>query len=169
MENDILFDYIQSIFKLNKAQVYFANYVLKELNKDYSRYNYIRDHDIKKVIKDQLGLELTNNDVSYTLDRLEHDLYLIDKHFEHNSYKITHSGKEILQEHNELLLYFGNDIKERLEEAKQREAALIEDMKKLDVTPETIEDEITKLEKELIEHIEEVETKLKDLDTELQM
>ena len=121
MENDILFDYIQSIYKLNKAQVYFANFVLKELDKDYSRYNYIRDHEIRKVIKDQLELELTNNDISYTFDRLEHDLYFIDKHFEHNSYKITHSGKEILQEHGELLIYFGNDIKERLEEVNQNQ------------------------------------------------
>jgi hypothetical protein len=76
--DNTLFELIENSFSLNKPQVLFANYILKEFNRDYSQYHFIQEHDIQKTIKEHFDSELTRDDISYTLDRLEHDLYLIE-------------------------------------------------------------------------------------------
>jgi hypothetical protein len=113
--DDTIFELIENAFSLNKPQVLFANYILKEFNKDYNQYHFIEEHDIQEAIKEHFDCELTRDDISYTLDRLEHALYLIDKHYNYQSYKLTHNGREILQKDKELLLYLVNEVKSRFE------------------------------------------------------
>ena len=119
MIDDNIYEFILSIFNLNKQQVLFANYLLKKLNTDYNQFHDIDSHEIKKAIQENFDCELTDNDISYTVDKLEYDLYLIEKHYERECFKINHNGKEIIQKHGELIVYLMSEIKDRIEEVNQ--------------------------------------------------
>lgn len=114
-----VFEYINSMFSLNKQQVLYANYVMKELSSDYDNYHNVHPHKINKQIEELCGEKLTDNDASYVLNKLENDLYFIDKHYDTDWHKITLSGAEIIQKHGELITYLMSEIKDTYEEAAQ--------------------------------------------------
>ena len=120
MNEDNLYEIFESYYGLTKPQIIFSNYLLKKLNEDYNSYQYIKEHEIQKSIQEHFHCELTKNDISYTLDKLEHDLFLIEKHFEDRRYKISHHGKEILQKYNELIIYLGKEVKDNYEMAVKK-------------------------------------------------
>jgi len=110
-----LFEFIEESYSLNKPQVVFANYLLKDLNKDYKTFHFVRDFEIQKEIEEKYNLSISRDDIAYTLDKLQYSLYLIDKHYSYESYRLTHDGKEILQKYDDLIVYLISEIKDNFE------------------------------------------------------
>lgn len=121
LEDNVIFDYFESAFSLNRQQVLFANFVIKSLNKDYNSFHFIDDYSANKALKEHFSCEVKKSDVSYTLDKLEYELSFIEKHYKNDSYKLTHWGMEVIQKHSELISYFSFELQNRLEKIKEKQ------------------------------------------------
>ncbi|MCB2196465.1 MAG: hypothetical protein KQH79_11445 [Bacteroidetes bacterium] len=121
MNQEELFEYVASVYKMTKQQVFIANELLSVLNERYNNYQYIEYFHYKKKIEEKYGFECTERDYDFAIDKLENEFSLIDKHYDDSRYQITLDGRDLYQEHSDFLEYLDDKIEYLIEKSKEQQ------------------------------------------------
>jgi len=101
-------------FELTTEQILFAEYFMRRANNNYQAYYWLSEaKDYIPKIKKAFELAeyiLTDNDVKYTLDKLENDFYFIKKNDKNTMYTISDKGHGMFLRYNSFLLFLSNEI-----------------------------------------------------------